>query len=169
MTTDTDGTSQPDEVVAGEVIAIQRSVAQQRLCYRLHEVLRTTIDPGFAPVMAAGWRVRESPLVVRTPDVMVIPSAAYEGDVFVETPLLVVEVMTPERRVQVVRKGAEYASAGLPRLWLIDSAATTLAALYLRAGLWHQDGSLTSGRPKAVLDTGAGEIEIDLLELFRGV
>lgn len=72
------------------------------------------------------------------PDVMVVDRACV-GDLAVDgTPMLVVEVLSSNRDVDLVRKRALYAEAGCPNYWIVDPAAPAVLVLRLEGDRYRE-------------------------------
>jgi Uma2 family endonuclease len=108
--------------------------------------------------------LEESPLTVRAPDVVVIPTAVFKqrpprysaSDV-----LLAVEILSAgTRRVDRVLKFSEYAEFGIPQYWIVDLASpTVLTAFVLVDGAYELAGEF---RGSAALTVAEHPVEIDL-------
>lgn len=86
-----------------------------------------------------------------------------------ETPVLVVEVISPSSRVEDrVRKYGEYAAGGIGFYLLVDPAEGTLIALRNDGGTWEPVLELDAEHPCGELTVGAyGVVAFDLTTLFE--
>ncbi|WP_296367379.1 MULTISPECIES: Uma2 family endonuclease [unclassified Pseudonocardia] len=63
----------------------------------------------------------ESPVILRAPDLVVVPSDGPQNRVTAEEVRLAVEIISPgTRNVDMHLKSFEYADAGIPNYWVID-------------------------------------------------
>ena len=151
------------EFVDGEASVIAPTMFHQRIARRLDRIL----SGADAEVMVfTAWLLREQPRIVRIPDLMLIPTNLPSEAQFTGTPLLAVEILSSDRRVDLYSKAVEYAAAGLPRYWTVDPRDGALDALILHGGGWHQEAHLDAEHPTAPLETGAGTVTVDLGALF---
>jgi Uma2 family endonuclease len=95
-----------------------------------------------------GLVIRRSPLTSRVPDVAVFQkSTIVEQDGYIHSaPQLVVEVLSPgNTRRERERKLADYASLGVPEMWVVSPEARTVEVLYLEGGFLRSAQALTQG------------------------
>ncbi|WP_246181268.1 Uma2 family endonuclease [Nocardia ninae] len=94
----------------------------------------------------------DGPATVRRPDLLVVAEAEYErvgaekGILRASAARLVVEIVSPgSRRTDYVMKRSEYADAGIPHYWIIDtSPPLSLVAFRLTEELGYvDDGEVT--------------------------
>lgn len=104
---------------------------------------------------------------VRIPDAYA--TTRPEG-LFVERPVLVVEVLSPSTRSEdLLRKAPEYAEAGIAQLWLVDPDARTLEVQRLVDGRWQPHARLDDATPQAEIAIEPhGVVAVDLLDLLDG-
>ncbi len=70
-------------------------------------------------------RTRISPSIYRLPDVVVV-KAEPEGNTIIETPLIVVEVLSPrDTYAETRRRARDYQEMGVANIWLIDPETRT--------------------------------------------
>ena len=140
-----------EEVVDGEIRIMppnkwEHALIAQRICNAFcaqtdsHEVL----------VLATvfGLVIRKAPLTSRIPDVAVFrKSTIIEQDGYVHSaPQLVVEVLSPgNTRRERERKLADYASLGIPEMWVVSPEARTVEVLYLESGFLRSAQVLAQG------------------------
>ncbi len=101
---------------------------------------------------------------VRRPDLMVLPARPSELPV-TETPLLVVEILSPgTHAVDTLEKAPEYAQAGIGQFWIVDPEARTLDIYRLVDGGWvallRLDAHASSGEV-AVGEYGVVPLDLD--------
>ena len=104
---------------------------------------------------------------VRIPDAYATTEPA---ELFVDRPLLVVEVLSSSTRSEdLLRKGPDYAAAGIRQFWIVDPELRTLEIHRLTAGAWAPlalfDERHTGGDVEI---DGHGVVRIDLLDLLDG-
>lgn len=141
------------EVIDGAlVVNAAPSWRHQRIADRLVRVLSDAAPVGVEAISAPAWHV--GPGQVPEPDVVVVERTAL-GDYAVEgTPLLVVEVLSSNRGMDLVRKRDLYAMAGCPSYWVVDPDVPSVLVL-----------GLVDGRYAEVL-TIAGAKCVELAEPF---
>ena len=103
-------------------------------------------------------RLRISPTRFRVPDVCAYLTEPDE-DVFTTPPLLCVEVLSPEDRMnKVVTLAKEYLALGVPVVWVIDPVGRQAFTVAPLTGLYENtQGSLS-----------AGEVHLTLNEILEG-
>ncbi|WP_369053723.1 Uma2 family endonuclease [Kineococcus terrestris] len=122
----------------------------QRIRHVLTSAVAAVLPEGHEVISAWEWKPGADAFV---PDVMVYERAAVTGEErFTGTPALVVEVLSTNRRDDLLLKMTKYAQVGLPRYWVVDPRERTLTTLVL------DDGAF---RPTRVLEAAAGEVELD--------
>lgn len=90
---------------------------------------------GLGQILVAPTRVRLRSGKYREPDLVFVAAAHLDrmGELYVSTPDLVVEVMSPDDpQRDRVTKMQEYAQAGIPEYWLLDPRTATLEVYALR-------------------------------------
>jgi len=95
-----------------------------------------------------GLVIRKAPLTSRVPDVAVfLKSTIVEQDGYIHSaPQLVVEVLSPgNTRRERERKLADYASLGVPEMWVVSPEARTVEVLYLESGCLRSSQVLAQG------------------------
>jgi Uma2 family endonuclease len=105
-----------------------------------HEV--QVVDSSFGLVIC------KAPLTSRVPDVAVFrKSTLVERDGYIHSaPQLVVEVLSPgNTRRERERKLVDYASLGVPEMWVVSPEARTVEVLYLENGFLRSAQALTQG------------------------
>ena len=81
-------------------------------------------------------------VVVRAERVGIIGPTVIDGG----PPDIVVEVLSSDRRADLVRKRELYEAAGIPEYWILDGEADTLTTLELAGdGSYHERAILSSG------------------------
>jgi Uma2 family endonuclease len=106
--------------------------------------------------------------ILFSPDLVIIlrGSRAIVADRMVEgAPDIVVEILSSDRRRDLVRKRQVYAEAGVPEYWIFDPRADTATLLELREGQYVERAVLTDADTLATpLLPG---LAIPLADVFR--
>jgi Uma2 family endonuclease len=138
------------EIIDGVLIVSPSPIPLHQLVVaRIYERLAAAVPPGsvvlFAPV---DWKL--SDLTVVIPDVVVTRHDDLDGTFLVDTPTLVVEVLSPSTRLtDLGSKRMLYERSGVTDYWIVDPQVPRLTALRLDDGAY---------REAAVVD-GAAELE----------
>jgi Uma2 family endonuclease len=146
----------PDHNRAGFRMAVE---LERQLPPGLEVIPDMDVDLELAPA--------EAPGTVRRPDLIVVPLEARkrvraEGGVIRASEVLVVmEVLSPgSRRTDHVHKRGEYADAGIPHYWIIDTTEpVSLLACHLAGDFGYADAGSVTGTFSA---TEPFPVEIDL-------
>jgi Uma2 family endonuclease len=73
-------------------------------------------------------RVRTGETRIRIPDVAILDATVPLKPVAIHPPLAVFEVLSPEDRMpRLMRKFSDYATMGIPEIWIIDPEAKTFS------------------------------------------
>ncbi len=125
------------EVIDGAlVVNAAPSWRHQRIADRLVRVLAAAAPAGVEVISAPAWRIE--PGQVPEPDVVVVERTAL-GDYAVEgTPLLVIEVLSQNRGMDLVRKRELYARAGCRSYWVVDPDVPSVIVLRLVDGSYAE-------------------------------
>jgi Uma2 family endonuclease len=140
-----------EEVVDGEILIMPPNKWQHALIARnICKALDAQLDAREALVLDTvfGLVIRKAPLTSRVPDVAVfLKSTIVEQDGYIHSaPQLVVEVLSPgNTRRERERKLADYASLGVPEMWVVSPEARTVEVLYLESGFLRSAQALTQG------------------------
>ena len=151
----------PAEYVDGRlVMAASPTGIHQDTIYELMTVLKSVAEPGFTVRSGWSWKPGRDEFV---PDIMVHPRSR-EQVRYLGTPALCVEVLSTNRRADLMVKTAKYAAYGLDRYWVLDPDKREM---YVFA---RQDATYelvqTVGREPAEVDFGAGVARIDLAAII---
>ena len=146
----------PDHNRAGFRMAVE---LERQLPPGLEVIPDMDVDLELAPA--------EAPGTVRRPDLIVLPLEARkrvraEGGIIRASEVLVVmEVLSPgSRRTDHVHKRGEYADAGIPHYWIIDTTEpVSLLACHLAGEFGYADGGSVTGTFSA---TEPFPVKIDL-------
>lgn len=149
-------------VVRGEyldghlVVSPLPSGRHQDIVFRLMQVIDDALPAGHRVRTHWGWRPAHDEF---GPDVMVFADTA-EDRRYLGLPHLAVEVLSSNRRYDLVRKRRKYAAAGLPRYWAIDPAGPDILVMELRAGELVDVARHGPGA-EATLDVGPATVTLD--------
>jgi Uma2 family endonuclease len=162
-------TDATEEVVDGEIRIMppakwKHALIVQHMC----NALDAQTDARETVVLATsfGLVIRKAPLTSRVPDVAVFQrSTIVEQDGYIHSaPQLVVEVLSPgNTRREREEKLADYASLGVPEVWVISPEARTVEVLHLEGGCLRSAQVLTQGvlKPKHFPN-----VQIDIAEIW---
>ncbi|GAA1540466.1 Uma2 family endonuclease [Nocardioides humi] len=105
----------------------------------------------------------------RLPDVAAFGAPVRTELPVVETPILVAEVLSPStRREDLIRKGPEYAEAGIAQYWVVDLDARTIEVQENVDGRWELLATIDDGNPTADVQVGEhGTVTVDLAAVLR--
>jgi Uma2 family endonuclease len=140
-----------EEVVNGEIrIMPAPKWNHGEIVENLHDALVAQLDRAAFRVRAAefGLIIRKSPLTSRVPDLAVFErSTIVEQDGYIHSaPQLAVEGLSPANtRREREEKLADYASLGVPEVWVISPEARTVEVLHLENGYLHRAQIVAEG------------------------
>ena len=140
-----------EEVVDGEIRIMPPAKWKHALIVaNLHDALVAQLSRREVQVVngSFGLVIRKAPLTSRIPDLAVfLKSTIVEQDGYIHSaPQLVVEVLSPgNTRRERERKLADYASLGVPEIWVVSPEARTVEVLYLESGFLRSAQALTQG------------------------
>jgi len=140
-----------EEVVDGEILIMPPAKWKHAVIVaNLHDSLVAQTDRREVQVVVGSFGVviRKAPLTSRVPDLAVFrKSTIVEQDGYIHSaPQLVVEVLSPgNTRRERERKLADYASLGVPEMWVVSPEARTVEVLYLESGFLRSAQALTQG------------------------
>jgi len=132
----------------------------QHAIYELVSMLRAEATEPACVEAEWAWKPADDEFV---PDVIVTEPTAEQAR-FTGTPLLVIEVLSPNR-AHLVTKTSKYAQAGLPRYWVVDPDEETATAFALVDDVYEEVG-LVHGTEEAEWGFGAGNVRIRPADLF---
>ncbi len=162
----------PDELRAEYVdgralVSPPPSVDHQRICLRLARVLDDVVEAPAEVILAAGWHLPHG-RSLRIPDVMVVRDRV-DGPLVTQPPLLVIEVLSSNRRDDLVRKSTAYLEAGLDQYWIVDPRDRAMDIFARRSSGWEPVVSLDDRHPQGTVTLpGGGSLDLDLGELLDG-
>ncbi len=140
------------------VVMPPASKKHQQIAKRLERLVDAVLPAGAETLQSLGW----SPLAVKEhliPDLTVFRDEVDE-DVFSGTPLLVVEVLSTNRRDDLVGKVQRYAAWGAPSYWIVDPRDHQILTMELSDGIYLETGRFTGG--EATLRYGEIEVPVDI-------
>jgi Uma2 family endonuclease len=143
-----------EEVVNGEIRIMPPVKWKHAMTVaRLQSAIQKQVDPDRVLVVTTqfGLIIHTAPLTSRVPDLAVFEtSAIVERDGYIHSaPRLVVEVLSPANtRREREEKLGDYASIGVPEVWVVSPEGQTVEVLYLedgylRSSLVLREGALT--------------------------
>jgi len=153
----------PYEYYGGHcVVSPPASMRHAGIARRLDHAVTASLPAGLTLTRDAGW----SPPDVRellSPDLMVHPPA--EDLLWLEEPpALVVEILSSNRRDDLVAKVQRYAAWGAPDYWIVDPRDRVILTMRNDAGIFVETGRFTGGR--VTLRYGDHAVEVDVDELL---
>jgi Uma2 family endonuclease len=140
-----------EEVVNGEIRIMPPGKWKHALIVaHLQAALQGPLDAHRFLVLATefGLIIRKQPLTSRVPDLAVFELATIvEHDGYIHSaPQLVVEVLSPSNtRREREEKLGDYASIGVPEVWVVSPEARTVEILYLKEGYLRTTQILSQG------------------------
>ena len=143
-----------EEVVNGEIrIMPAPSRNHAKIVQNLYDLIRPKVDKRAVEVYCSLFNliIRRQPLTAREPDLAVFQaSTIIEQDGRIHSaPQLLVEVLSPANtRRDREEKLADYASLGVPEVWVVSPEARTIEVLYLEDGQLHRHALLADGTLK---------------------
>jgi Uma2 family endonuclease len=140
-----------EEVVDGEIQIMPPAKSRHALIVaRMSRALMVQLDIDRTAVLTGsfGLIIRKEPLTSLVPDLAVFELATLvEHDGYIHSaPQLLVEVLSPANtRRERERKLADYASIGVPEVWVISPEARTVEVLHLENGYLRTMQTLAHG------------------------
>ncbi|MBM7518911.1 Uma2 family endonuclease [Nocardioides nitrophenolicus] len=134
------------------------SKKHQQVLKRLERLIDATLPPGAEALQSLGW----SPPGVRElliPDLTVFRDES-DAPFLSGIPLLVVEVLSTNRRDDLVGKVQRYAAWRAPSYWIVDPRDHQVVTMELVDGLYLETGRVTGGR--ATLRYGDADVALDI-------
>jgi len=158
-----------EEVVDGEIrIMPAPKWKHSRIVQNLYDLIRPQVDQRqvIIAISQFGLIIRREPLTSRVPDLaMFHRDSIVEQDGYIHsTPQLVVEVLSPaNNRQEREEKLADYASPGVPEVWMVSPEARTVELLHLESGSFERAAILAAGilKPRQF-----PHVQIDIAEIW---
>ncbi|MGY0541033.1 Uma2 family endonuclease [Nocardioides sp. YJ-D4] len=149
----------PGEYYGGSLVTLAPPGRKhQRIMFELQTLIRHHLAPGTDVTQAWGW----SPNDVREeliPDLMVHVQTDEERTL-TSTPHLVVEILSSNRRDDLVGKLNRYAQWGAPAYWIVDPRDHVILTHRLEDGYFVETGRYTDG--PATLTYGDVKVPVDV-------
>jgi Uma2 family endonuclease len=143
----------------------------QQIVIAFHTALQDFIRPGkVGEALVAPYPVKVSERTYREPDVvfMLTRNLARLGERFAEGADLVAEVISKDRKRDLVDKRGEYSEARIAEYWIIDPRDHHITVLVLQNGVYVERGSFGSGqRADSLLLSGFSVAVDEILGLAR--
>jgi Uma2 family endonuclease len=143
-----DGT---DEVIKGELRFMPPTREPHAFIVRkLVRIIDRQLDETQAVVLGSnlGLMISREPLTCRSPDVVVyaLKDMVVQDGLHWSPPGLIIEVLSPsENRRRQDNRLEDYASIGVPEVWLISPEAETVEVCLLKAGKLERAGIVADG------------------------
>lgn len=159
------------EIIGGElIVAPLPTTNHQRVANRLSTLLSLYVwDRDLGEVFTAPLDVVLSPYNTIQPDILFIAGARShisDGRIIAGAPDLVIEVLSGRTRgVDLVRKKAMYATAGVREYWIADPVSRTLTLCTLVNGE-YEPMEQADGMARSMVVAG---FEIDVADVFAGL
>jgi Uma2 family endonuclease len=136
------------ECVDGEVVMAPPPLGRHQVaCVDVLNALAVAMPPHLRAILSQDIVLRHEPLLIRQPDVLVVPRdhSLQVNSVPLELVSLVVEVLSPSsRRTDLVDKRREYAEAGIPACWIVDLDTPSLTVFRLAGTTYERVAEHTS-------------------------
>ena len=145
------------ELIDGEVCASPAPHrVHQKMSFRLTLQVGGHVEElGLGELYHAPVDVRLSPYDIVQPDLIFLRRDRlhlYQGSIVEGPPDIVVEILSPStRQVDLVRKAALYARAGVPEYWQVDLDARKLRILVLHEGQYREVAVDAEGHLRSVV------------------
>jgi Uma2 family endonuclease len=158
-----------EEVVNGEIrIMPPPKWKHSEIVDNLSVQMRLQVDPHEVKVKASqfGLIIRRQPLTSRVPDLAVFQaSTIVEQDGYIHSaPQLIVEVLSPaNNRREREEKLADYASLGVPEVWVVSPEGLTVEILHLKDGRLRTSDVFKTGLLKPRHFPG---VQIDIAQIW---
>lgn len=140
------------------VLMAPPSKKHQQIVKRLERLVDAVLPAGAETLQSLGWSPQEIKEYL-VPDLTVFRDEVDE-DIFSGTPLLVIEVLSSNRRDDLVGKVQRYAAWGAPSYWIVDRRDHQVVTMELADGLYLETGRFTGG--EATLRYGEIEVPVDI-------
>jgi Uma2 family endonuclease len=156
------------ELQEGILVVSPRPVKKhQQALARLSGQIESQLPPEWECVIDFEVVVRdEQPVILRAPDLVVVPVDSPENRVHADEVRLAVEIISPgTRNVDTHLKSFEYAEAGIPHYWLIDldPPIPSITVFGLGAPGDGYEESQTATRELVVVEPFPIRVDIDTL------
>jgi Uma2 family endonuclease len=151
------------EYIDGElVMSPSPTQRHQKIAQRLAFIVDATLPAGVEVIQGWAWKPGDDEFI---PDVEVFDTTE-EQKRLTGTPHLVVEILSSDPARDIIRKAAKYASAGVPRYWIIDPDGPEVVVYELAEGVFAERGRHRSGTT-ITLDVGPATVTFDPGDLVK--
>ncbi len=158
-----------EEVVDGEIsIMPPPPITHARIIHRLSFLLARQIDENLFTLLesAFGVVIQKDPLTCRQPDLALCrnESMVIKDGLLHSPPDLIVEVLSPsETRHRKEEKLRDYASIGVPEVWLLSPDFEAVEVRRLKEGRYHREGIFVEG---TLTPVRFPEIKVDITSIW---
>lgn len=139
--------------------------AHQEICQRLRDVLKSSLGDHSVVAVATGW-VNASINWTRIPDLMVLAKAPAGGDVVTAPPAVAIEVLSTNRRDDLVAKSVEYHREGAEQYWIVDPRDRLIDVYVRSASAWRHALRLSDEQPFAAVSTSIGDVTLRIRDVL---
>ena len=137
----------------------------QEICQRLRDALKSSLGADAVVAVATGW-VQPNIGWTRIPDLMVLTHAPAGGDVVTSPPAVVIEVLSSNRRDDLVAKSVEYHREGAEQYWVVDPRDRAIDIFVRAAAAWRHVHRLSDDTPSATVSTTVGDVTLRLADIL---
>jgi len=142
-----DGT---DEVVKGELRFMPPTrYPHAEIIQNLIDAIVSQIDKQHVRILGSniGLMISQEPLTCRSPDLVMFwrKKMVIRDGIYWSAPDLIVEILSPSENRRQEEKLADYASIGVPEVWLVSPEAETVEVLLLEEGKLERSAILAEG------------------------
>ena len=158
-----------DRVEYSEGLAIMNpppTFAHQEICLRTRDALMAGLGPDAVVAVATGW-VNARISWTRIPDLMLLTGAPAGEDIVTSPPIVVVEVLSTNRRDDLVIKWVEYHREGAGQYWIVDPRDRVIDVYTRASTTWRHVTRLSDDAPSAILYTSVGDMTLRITDIFR--
>jgi Uma2 family endonuclease len=142
------------------VVTPSPTLPHQTIARRLANAIEMSLPAGIRVATEWAWKPDADEFI---PDVVVFDDHG-ETARYTHTPHLVIEILSDDRARDLVRKFHKYASAGLPRYWVVDPEGSELTVYTLTDGVFVETQHHGSNQ-RIELDIGPAVVTIPMGEL----
>lgn len=142
------------------------SFNHQKICLRLCNIVAAQFGERCVLASAVGWQLPTKRRILRIPDLMLL-TAEPEGDIVTGPIPVAVEVVSTNRRNDLVMKAVEYLEAGVGQYWVVDPRDRAMSVYTHDADGWELLAELTDEAPSATFAVPPfGETTLSLNEIL---
>ena len=138
----------------------------QEICLRLCNLVTAQFGKRCVIALATGWKLPTKRRILRVPDLMLLTDRP-EGDVVTGAIAVAVEVISTNRRTDLVRKATEYLEAGAGQYWIVDPRDREIDIFTNASDGWDELAHLSDEAPSARFDVPPfGEFSLSLRDVL---